>query len=139
MKLVKTIILVIAASGFFSTAVAQVSATMEVRVEIISSAAMQAEGAESSFDQSPVSGQKIRAGSLILMSPKGSFTDVLLMETPRLVNASGDIMEFEDVNFTSFEREADGYKELFFDGILKNDVQANGHYQGQLKASVVYL
>lgn len=139
MKTLKLSILTLLFFSFSYQSFGQLTAVMQVSVEVIS-------GAKFSPDATPIinlsdlnaSGQNIQAGSFSLFAAPGTDIQVHVASSTTIKNAMGEIIEISDVNVNRVV-DASGKQSYSFNGTMNNQNNINGHYQGQLTAVVEYL
>lgn len=139
MKTLKLYILTLLLFGFSNQSFGQVTAVMQVRVEVVS-------GAKYSADATPLinlsalnnEAHNIEAGSFSLVAAPGTDIQVYVSSSTTIKNAMGEIIEIGDLNVNRVS-DPSGKQSFSFNGTMKNQKDVKGHYQGQLTAVVEYL
>ncbi|MTI88498.1 MAG: hypothetical protein FH748_11070 [Balneolaceae bacterium] len=136
-NLVKTLLLIVSCS-LASTAHAQVSASMQVKVNVVSGASIDYGQSHTTYLSNESMGENIRAGSFMLSTTSGSKVDIKILKRPSFINNKGDKIEFTDLLLIEKFTEK-GEHEMYFDGKIKNKSSLSGNYKGQLTAVIEYL
>lgn len=133
-------ILTLLFSGFFASANAQVTAVMQVRVNIVSGASLTSVEESvtdlSSADFSMMG--EINAGSFSLTAAPDTDISVSVSQQPALQNEDGQMIEMDPLKVTRSISES-GKQHISLNGTVKNKENLNGEYKGAVTAVIEYL
>ncbi|MEX0608020.1 MAG: hypothetical protein WD158_01185 [Balneolaceae bacterium] len=134
---ITTLLFLLSGSGFYEVA-AQVTAVMEVRVNVISGASLQSvEKPYISLDKAQFL-DNVEAGTFALTVAPGTDVFVHLSENPILENQNGGLLKFESLYFNQISSAA-GNHQVSIQGKIGDQKLMKGQYKGAVTAVIEYL
>lgn len=131
-------IFILLIAGVYFQANAQVTAVMQVKVEIISGAGFTLMENDFIDLNSENLTEEINAGSFSLVSSPGTDISVHIQDKSVIKNELGQVIEFESLDLDK-ESTKSGEHHISVNGKVKSGQLLNGHYEGSITAVVEYL
>lgn len=137
MRVTLKILILLLAFLFSTQAVAQVTAIMQAKVEIISGAALTVPN-QSVIDLNSAATTDFEALNFSLTASPDTEVDISFHQNSELKNEFGRVIDLEDLHLNKID-EGNGNHAVSVLGKLKDGQKLNGKYQGSFTAVVEYL